>query len=68
MKVSQYDLIPYKGKSLMEWAILWFRMSNDTFYDLYGFNFNPFDYPGLFDEARKRVYPNEPPLRSHGFL
>ena len=57
--VSQYDLIPYKGESLMTWAIRWFTTDNDTFYDLYGFNFNPHVYPGLYDAARRRVYPNE---------
>lgn len=31
-------------------------MSNDCFYELYGFNFNPHEYPGLYEEARKRVY------------
>lgn len=56
MMVSQYDLIPLNGKSLMFWALEWFRMSNDTFYDLYGFNFNPHKYPGLYEEARKRTY------------
>lgn len=54
--ISQYDLIPYKGKSLMFWAIEWFRMSNDAFYELYGFNFNPHKYPNLYEEARNRVY------------
>ena len=37
--ISHYDLIPYRGKSLMQWAIEWFSMSNDGFYRLYGFNF-----------------------------
>lgn len=55
--MSQYDLIPYKGESLMTWAIRWFTMSNDGFYKLYGFNFNPHDYPGLYEQARKRVHP-----------
>ncbi len=54
--ISQYDLIQFKGKSMMYWASEWFRMSNDTFYDLYGFNFNPHIYPGLYEEARRRVY------------
>ena len=54
--ISHYDLLPYRGKSLMQWAIEWFSMSNDGFYRLYGFNFNPFDYPGLYQAARERVY------------
>lgn len=34
----------------------WFQMSNDAFYDLYGFNFNPHEYPGLYDWGRKTLY------------
>lgn len=56
MMLSHYDLIKYRGKSLMFWAIEWFNMSNDNFYKLYGFNFNPHKYPGLYAEARSRVY------------
>ena len=66
--MSQYDLIPYRGKSLMQWAILWFTTSNDAFYDCYGFNFNPHDYPGLYEDARERVYPNEPQIRNNGLM
>lgn len=57
--ISIYDLMFFKGKSLMEWAVLWFTMSNDDFYSIYGFNFNPHEYPGLYVAARKKVYPNE---------
>lgn len=56
--MSAYDLMPYNGKSLMEWATLWFGMSNDTFFELYGFNFNPHEFPGLYEAARERVYGN----------
>ena len=56
MSVSIYDLMEYRGKSLMFWALEWFRMSNDTFYELYGFNFNPHNYPNLYEEARTRFY------------
>ena len=56
---STYDFILYKGESLMTWAIRWFSMCNDTFYELYGFNFNPHEWPGLYEAARKRVYPQE---------
>lgn len=54
--MSQYDLVYLRGKSLMDWAVEWFRMSNDDFYDLYGFNFNPHNYPNLYEQARERVY------------
>ncbi len=35
----------------------WFRMSNDAFFSLYGFNFNPSEH-GLYDICRKKVYGN----------
>lgn len=54
--ISQYDFVYLKGKSLMFWAVEWFNMSNDTFFDLYGFNFNPHNYPLLYETARERVY------------
>lgn len=54
--MSWYDVLMLGSKSLMEWAIIWFTMSNDSFYRLYGFNFNPFKYKGLYEEARKRIY------------
>ena len=54
--MSTYDLLTYRGKSLMEWAIIWFNTDNDTFFELYGFNFNPHKYPGLYELARERVY------------
>lgn len=57
--INYYNLVPYEGASLMTWAIRWFSMSNDTFYDLYGFNFNPHKYPGLYEATRRRVYPQE---------
>ena len=34
----------------------WFKMSNDTFFDLYGFNFNPHNVPGLYEKCRNIVY------------
>lgn len=40
----------------MEWAIHWFAMDNDSFYKAFGFNFNPHDYCGLYEEARERLY------------
>lgn len=44
------------GKPLLEWAIIWFKTSNDGFFRTYGFNFNPHDYKGLYILARKKVY------------
>lgn len=54
-----YSLYTYKRVSLLKWAIRWFKTSNDVFYDLYGFNFNPHKYPYLYEIARKEVYRNE---------
>ena len=33
----------------------WFKMSNDTFYSMYGFNFNPHEW-GLYEKCRKLVH------------
>ena len=33
----------------------WFRMSNDAFASIYGFNFNPSEH-GLYERCRKIVY------------
>lgn len=54
--MSKYDVMMLRGKTLMEWAILWFNTNNDAFYKCYGFNFNPFKYEGLYEQARKKVY------------
>jgi hypothetical protein len=54
--MSVYEATQYHGKSLMEWAVLWFNTSNDAFYQTYGFNFNPHKHPGLYEQARERVY------------
>ena len=56
---TYYSTKYYKGKSLLEWAIIWFNTSNDVFFRMYGFNFNPHEYKGLYALARKKVYPNE---------
>ena len=53
---ARYAVRRYKRKSLIEWAVLWFKMINDAFFQLYGFNFNPHDYPYLYEIARNIVY------------
>lgn len=55
----RYSMQTLRGKALLRWAVLWFKMSNDTFYELYGFNFNPHDYPMLYEIAREEVYGRE---------
>lgn len=53
-----YEGVTYKGYKLIDLAVEWFRMSNDAFFDVYGFNFNPHKYPGLYEAAQKIVYPD----------
>lgn len=36
----------------------WFKMSNDAFFQTYGFNFTPHEIPGLYQKCRKAVYPD----------
>lgn len=52
----QFDYITFKGHSLMFWALEWLQMSNDHFYEKYGFNFNPYEWEGLYEAARKRLW------------
>ena len=53
-----YSTTIIRGKTLLQWAVLWFGMSNDSFYKCYGFNFNPHEYPFLYMIAREEVYKN----------
>lgn len=50
-----YSIEMYNGKTLLEWAKIWFKTDNDTFFRIYGFNFNPHKYPGLYEIARKEI-------------
>ena len=52
------DLICINGKlySKKALSIAWFKMDNDTFFDIYGFNFNPYKYEGLYEWSRKELY------------
>lgn len=59
MEKCMYKARFLRGKSLYEWAIIWFNTDNDTFFDLYGFNFNPHEYEDLYEIARRDVYPEE---------
>lgn len=47
-----------KAYDLTDLGVEWFRMSNDGFFDKYGFNFNPHEHPGLYLKCRKIVYPD----------
>lgn len=48
-----YYLSRIRGKCLLEWARIWLRTSNDVFFEIYGFNFNPHIYPGLYETVMK---------------
>lgn len=48
--------------SATDMGVEWFKMSNDDFFKKYGFNFNPHEYPGLYEKCRRIVYPNGRPL------
>lgn len=47
-----------KYKGFYKWDLTkdWFSMSNDSFFEQYGFNFNPHDYKGLYADVRKFLY------------
>ena len=52
------DIIIINGRMFSKRALTlaWFQNSNDGFYKKYGFNFNPHDYPGLYEWGRKQLY------------
>ena len=52
------DTIVIKGVlySKKQLCLDWFRMSNDLFFQEYGFNFNPHNYQGLYEWGRKTLY------------
>lgn len=41
----------------VDMGVEWFGMSNDAFHATYGFNFNPHEWPGLYEKCRSIVYP-----------
>lgn len=49
----------YRGYYKWDLAKAWFQMTNDDFFNLYGFSFNPHDYGSLYFEVRKFIYGNE---------
>ena len=53
-----------KGYDMVKLGCDWFQMNNDCFYKKYGFNFNPHDYPGLYEHCRELVYPKDDFLRN----
>jgi len=48
---SLFDVIKINGELYLKKKLCldWFTMTNDVFYKIYGFNFNPHEYPGLYE-------------------
>ena len=55
----QYENGDVKTYPLIFLGCEWLKMSNDAFYEIYGFNFNPHEIPGLYDKCRKIVFAEE---------
>ena len=55
----QYANGDIKCYPLVYMGCQWFRMSNDAFYEMYGFNFNPHEIPGLYNRCRRIVFGEE---------
>ena len=58
MVIVTYSDASVKNYDAVKLGCDWFKMSNDMFFDLYGFNFNPHNVPGLYEKCRKIVYPD----------
>lgn len=43
----------------VDMGVEWFRMTNDDLFKKYGFNFNPNEYPGLYEKCRRIAFQNE---------
>lgn len=56
------DIVVINGTpySKIKLTVDWFQMDNDTFFRVHGFNFNPHNYPGLYEAGRRIVFRNEP--------
>lgn len=55
-KMIEQVIINGRLYSTRKLTLDWFTHSNDTFFDLYGFNFNPHKYPGLYEWGREYLY------------
>lgn len=55
----QYENGDVKAYPLIFLGCEWFKMSNNAFYEKYGFNLNPCEIPGLYDKCRRIVYGEE---------
>ena len=52
---DRYSLITKRGKRLLEWGKIWLHTDNDTFFNLYRFNFNPHEYKYLYEILIKEL-------------
>lgn len=52
------DRVTINGKSYSakQLTIDWFTNTNDSFFSVYGFNFNPHEYPGLYEWGQEQLY------------
>lgn len=60
MVVGNTLLVKFSNGTVKEYDAVhlgceWFKMSNDGFYSMYGFSFNPHKW-GLYEKCRKLVY------------
>lgn len=44
-----------KCYNAIELGCIWLKLSNDDFYKLYGFDFNPHEY-GIYNACKRRLY------------
>lgn len=61
MRVDEMLFVEYSDGSIESFNLTdlgcdWFKMSNDGFYEKYGFNFNPHEYKGLYEVCSKIVF------------
>lgn len=45
-----------KYHDALDAAVQWMKMTNDGFFRMYGFNFNPHKWGNLYSMAQKAVY------------
>lgn len=45
--------------SVVDLGVQWIQMGSDSFHSMHGFDFNPYNYPGLYEQCRQIVYPQD---------
>lgn len=59
MLIVSFDDGTQKIYDVFKLGCEWFKTDNETFFRMHGFNFNPHNIPGLYEECRKAVYSND---------